>query len=187
MSKKVFALLGVMALLVALLPAAALAAPKLPDYKPVDVGPELRTWEATPQRIQGELTAQEIDALEAEAMAAASSTPYTDCILDAKLWLSLDNYFGQYFFTTFYLVAETSGSELWVQANLSWPAGDPRPTPMVTCEQAAYLLDEFDNNMYPVENRILWYARLSRWYQLAVGGLGICTPWVLLLTKVAVR
>ena len=38
MSKKVFAFLGVMALLVALLPSAALAAPKLPDYRPVDMG-----------------------------------------------------------------------------------------------------------------------------------------------------
>ncbi|MCP4403670.1 MAG: peptidase M6 [bacterium] len=130
------------------------ASPPLPDYRPVDVGPELREWEATPERIEGELTPfsqEELDALEAEAMAAAAGAPYTDCILDAKLWLSLDNYYGQYFFTTFYLVAETGGSELWVQEDLSWPAGDPRPTPVITCEQTAYLLDEFDNNMYPVE------------------------------------
>jgi len=65
--------------------------------------------------------------------------------------MSLDNYNGYYFFDMFYLVAATGGSELWVQADLSWPPGDSRPTPIVTCEQAAYLLSEFDNNMYPVE------------------------------------
>ncbi|MCB9421905.1 MAG: immune inhibitor A [Ardenticatenaceae bacterium] len=132
----------------------AQAAQPLPDYQIYDVGPELREWDATPDRIQGGLAALsqgEIDALEAEALAAVASTPYTECVLDSKLWLSLDNYLGRYFFTTFYLVAETDGSELWVQADLSWPAGDPRPTPVVTCEQAAYLLGEFDNNMYPVE------------------------------------
>jgi len=134
--------------------APATAAPPPPDYKPVDVGPELREWEATPERIEGgqvTITPEQIEALEAEAMAGASATPYTECVLDAKLWLSLDDYAGVYFFDVFYLVAETEGSELWVQADLSWPEGDPREDPMVTCEQAAYLLDEFDNNMYPTE------------------------------------
>jgi hypothetical protein len=147
--------LGIVALLAGLLVAAVpVAAGKPIDYQPVDVGPELREWEATPQRIQGGLAAlnpDEVEAMEAEAMAAAASTPYHDCILDAKVWLSLDNYDGFYFFDTFYLVAQTDGSELWVQADLSWPAGDPRDPPMVTCEQAAYLLGEFDNNMNPVE------------------------------------
>jgi immune inhibitor A len=134
--------------------APALAGPPLPDYKPVDVGPELREWEADQSRIEGGATAispEGIEALEAEAMAAVSSTPYTACVLDTKVWMSLNDYAGAYFFTTFYLVAETPESELWVQANLSWPAGDPRPTPVVTCEQAVYLLGEFDNNIYPVE------------------------------------
>ncbi|MGD8996827.1 MAG: immune inhibitor A [Anaerolineae bacterium] len=156
MKRKIYAVLGIFALLSGLLVAALPvgAAPPPPDYKPMDVGPEIRGWEATPERIEGGFTGftpEEIDALEAEAMDAAEGTPYYDCILDAKLWLSLDNYLGYYFFDTFYLVAETGGSELWVQADLSWPAGDPRDTPMVTCEQAAYLLDEFDNNINPVE------------------------------------
>jgi hypothetical protein len=156
MKRRVFAVLGIFALLSGLLVAALPvgAAPPGPDYKPMDVGPEIRGWEASPERIAGGFTGftpEQIDALEAEAMDAAEGTPYTNCILDAKVWMSLNNYTGYYFFTTFYLVGETAGSELWVQADLSWPAGDPRDTPMVTCEQVAYLLDEFDNNMNPVE------------------------------------
>lgn len=150
------------------------AAQPLPDYKVYDVGPELREWDASPEHIQGgleALSAGEIEALEAEAMAAVASTPYFDCVLDAKLWLALDNYGGGYFFDDFYLVAATDGSELWVQADLSWPVGDPRETPMVTCEQAEYLLGEFDNNMYPVETDFFGmpdlhdgaYALLEAW------------------------
>jgi hypothetical protein len=153
MKTKLIAILGILALLAAIVPTALAETPPI-DYKPVDIGPELRTWEATPERIQGGFTgftAEELDALEAQAMAAASGTPYFDCILDAKVWLSLDNYDGFYFFDTFYQVATTDGSEMWVQADLTYPEGDPRDDPMVTCEQAAYLLGEFDNNMYPVE------------------------------------
>ena len=140
---------------------AAGAAPPGPDYKPVDVGPELRTWDATPARIMGGMapfSPEEIEALEAEA---AASTPYTDCILDTRMWMSLDNYTGFYFFDFFHLVAESDGAELWVQANLSWPDGDPRDPPMVTCEQAAYLVGEFDDNMYPTEIDFLWDARYA--------------------------
>ena len=135
-------------ILVGMLPGTALAAPKLPDYKPVDVGPELRTWEAVRERISAPPSAEQL--AEAE-VAIAQATPYTDCVLDSKMWMSLNDYTGSYFFTTFYLVAESPTAELWVQANLSWPSGDPRPTPVVTCEQAAYLVGEFDNNMYPIE------------------------------------
>lgn len=158
MKRNFWLAVGIVALaMVALLmiaSAPAQAAQPLPDYKVYDVGPELREWEATPARIQGGLTALsagELEALEAAALAAAEATPYTDCILDTKMWLSLDNYDGFYFFDFFHLVAETDGSELWVQDDLSWPDGDPRDAPMVTCEQAEYLLSEFDNNMYPIE------------------------------------
>ena len=156
MKHKFSAMLVIVVLLTGLLVSSvpAAAAPPPPDYRPVDVGPEIREWEATKDRIQGGFTGftpEELDALEAEAMEAAAGTPYYDCVLDAKYWMYLDSYTGFYEFDVFYLVAETAGSELWVQADLSWPAGDPRPTPMVTCEQTAYLLGEFDDNMYPIE------------------------------------
>jgi hypothetical protein len=156
------------------------AAPPPPDYKPVDAGPELREWEATPERIEGGLTtftAAELDALEAEAMAAVAGTPYDQCVLDAKLWLALDDFNGAYFFDTFYLVSETTGSELWVQVDLSWPEGDPRNDPMVTCEQADYLLGEFDSNMYPTETSFFGtpdfhdgtYSLLEAWGYVPAG------------------
>jgi hypothetical protein len=140
--------LVVVMLAVAIVPMTVLAATGLPDYKPVDVGPELREWESTADRVQ----APTVDLLtEVEAAEAAANTPYTECILDTKVWMSLNDFTGQYFFTTFHLVAQSEGAELWVQANLAYPAGDPRPTPEIACQQAAYLVSEFDNNMYPVE------------------------------------
>jgi immune inhibitor A len=150
MKHKVVAVLSVVALLTGLLVAALPvgASPPPPDYRPVDVGPEIRGWEATPDRIAPMPEGLEEAEAAAEAAAAASTT---DCILDAKTWMSADFYSGYYFFDVFYLMAVGTQSELWVQADLSWPAGDPRPTPVVTCEQAAYLVGEFDNNIYPIE------------------------------------
>lgn len=145
--KKVFITFGILVLLAVLLPTTALASPKFPDYNIIDVGPELRGWESTNARIVGSPDDVDIEA----AMEEAEGTPYFDCIIDAGVWMSLDNTTGFYFFDAFYLVAETDSAELWVQADLSYPAGDPREQPMVTCEQAQYLLGEFDNNMYPTE------------------------------------
>ena len=127
--------------------APAMAGPPPPDYKPVDVGPEIREWEATMDRLAG-MPDSEAGEEFYSADAAADYPCYTGV---TKTWLSLDNYYGNYFFTDFHLIAESDGGEIWVQADLSYPAGDPRGTPVVTCEQAEYLLGEFDNNMYPTE------------------------------------
>ena len=150
MKTKLIAVIGILALLVAMLPTAAFASKGGIDYKPVDVGPELRTWEPTQDRIAAP-PAINFDEEETAAMEAVSGTPYQDCAIDVKLWLSLDDYYGQYFFDYFYLVAESDGAEVWIQIDLSFPADDPRPTPEITCEQAAYLVSEFDNNIYPTE------------------------------------
>ena len=162
---------------------AAGAAPPGPDLKPVDIGPILRDWEPTQERIQGELktfSAEELDEMEAEAMAEVAGTPYQTCVLDAKVWMSLDAYLGFYFFDTFYLVAESDGAELWIQQDLSFPVGDPRLTPEITCEQAAYLVSEFDNNMYPTETEFFGmpdfhdgtYSLLEAWGYFPPGYFG---------------
>jgi hypothetical protein len=118
------------------------------DYRPMDIGPELRTWEATPGRI-APMPAGLLD--EAEAAAAAAAAGTTSCILDTKIWMFLDSYLGVYFFDVFYLMADGSGAQIWVQADLKWPEGDPRDVPVITCDQAAYMLAEFENNIYPTE------------------------------------
>ncbi len=150
MNRKVFAFIGILALALAMIPAATTFAAQGIDYKPVDVGPELREWEPTQDRISTQPTLN-LAEVSASAMAAVTSTPYQDCATDAKMWLALDDYNGSYFFDTFYKVAESAGAEVWIQADLSFPAGDPRTTPVITCEQANYLVGEFDNNIYPTE------------------------------------
>lgn len=175
MRKRSFNIFMMVALLAGLLGSATLAgaAPPPPDYTPFDIGPEIRDWEATPARIIG--SPDDVD-LEA-AMAEAAGTPYYDCIIDAGVWMSLDSTTGYYFFDAFFLVAETEGAELWVQEDINYPLGDPRDPPMVTCEQAAYLLDEFDNNMYPTETAFFGtpdlhdgsYSLLEAWGYFAPG------------------
>ncbi len=152
---KRYTMIGLLALLLGVI-AGVLPAGAAPgvDYRPVDIGPEIREWEATQARLQGTPVLQES---EAEANSDIV-TGLEECILDEKDWLSLDSYQGLYFFTTFYLVAIGTDSELWVQADPSWPDGDPRTTPEITCEQASYLVAEFDNNMLPKENEFFGIA-----------------------------
>jgi hypothetical protein len=78
MKTRLFSLIGIFVLLIGVLPGSANAAPPPPDYRPVDVGPEVRGWEATPERLAPMPTGlQEAEAI-ADAVAAASAT---DCIL----------------------------------------------------------------------------------------------------------
>ncbi len=152
---KRYSVIGILALLLGLI-AGVLpvgAAPGI-DYRPVDIGPEIREWEPTQARLEGSPAAAED---EAEAF-ASTATSVDECILDEKDWLSLDSIDGVYFFTTFYLVAVGTDSELWVQADTSWPDGDTRATPEITCEQASYMVAEFDNNMLPKESNFFGVA-----------------------------
>jgi hypothetical protein len=121
------------------------ASPPPPDYKPVDVGPEIRSWDATEDRISSSSTAY--DGEEFFSSDAADEYPCYSGI--SKTWMSLDDYAGFYFFTDYHLIASSDGAELWVQDDLSFP--DSRPTPVVTCDQAEYLVAEFDSNIYTTE------------------------------------
>lgn len=129
--------------------APALAAPKPIDYVPYDAGPEIRGWEATADRIapanEGDLAG------EAAAAQAAISASATDCITDSKIFLILNDYQGKYQATYFNLMGDSPNSQVWVQVSLGWPAGDPRPKPVITCDQVAYMMGQFNDNMYPKE------------------------------------
>ena len=137
----------VIVLVISMVPTAS-AAPKPIDYMPVDIGPEIRGWDATQERLSN--TPADADA-EAAVEAVTSSTPISSCTLDTKTWMRLNSVTGSYGFTNYYLVAEGPLAQIWVQSSLAWPAGDPRPTPEITCEQAQYMLGQFENNMYPKE------------------------------------
>lgn len=125
----------------------AQASPPPPDYRPAEIDPAIRAWEPTPDHI-ADISPAQLAELEAQGAVAAASL---SCVKDSKIFLSLDNYYGYYFPTNYYLLAEDSSAQIWVQIDTSWPAGDSRTTPVVTCEQAEYLLSEFSSNIYPAE------------------------------------
>jgi hypothetical protein len=68
---------------------------------------------------------------------------------DSVIGLSLNNVAGAYFGTFFTVRAIGEHIEVWVQSNPNFPAGDPRNPVNVTDAQIDYLVDEFDNNIYP--------------------------------------
>jgi hypothetical protein len=94
----------------------------------------------------------------------------TSTVGDTKLWLSLDDYNGFYFFTEFELRAESANTEIWVQTlpDRLYPEGHPCNDPAyidedgfynypeITQAQIDYLLLEFDNNIYPTDT--LYYG-----------------------------
>ncbi|TXT56255.1 MAG: Immune inhibitor A peptidase M6 [Promethearchaeota archaeon] len=107
----------------------------LPDYEPIEVGPELRSKDLP---IKGGVP-------ESRLKTSASE------VGDIKTWMTLDDNMGYYVFTPYMLRAASDNCEVWVQLDLSFPEGDPRETPIVTDEQCEYLLGEFDNNIYEAD------------------------------------
>lgn len=149
MKRKLFSMAVILLFLLGMMPVSFVSAGQPVDPRPVDVGPKIRGWEATPERIA---PISETELAEAQALAdAAANASSTDCITGSKIFLILNDYLGRYQATYFNLMGDTPGSQVWVQANLAWPAGDPRPKPVITCEQVAYIQGQFDNNIYPIE------------------------------------
>ena len=72
-----------------------------------------------------------------------------------KVWVILDDVFGTYRLAVFTLRAAGGHGEVWVQNNLNFPTGDCRNNfadrIQVTDAQVNYLLDEFNNNIWPKE------------------------------------
>ena len=149
MKAKLFSILVVLALLAGQAPLAAMAAPQPIDYSPVDIGPEIRSWDATAERIDSSDQVQLADEMAAAQAAAEASS--TDCITDTKYFMVLNDYLGKYQVAAFNLMGEGPLSQIWVQANLAFPTGDPRTAPEITCEQVQYMVGEFEGNMYPKE------------------------------------
>ncbi len=72
---------------------------------------------------------------------------------DQAYWLILDDYYGVYRLSVFTLRMVGPNTEIWVQNNLKWPTGDPRvPNPPIILDtELAYLMDQFENNIYPTD------------------------------------
>jgi hypothetical protein len=124
----------------------------LPDYQPMRMGPEFR---ASNLPIYGEMPSSIKTSGGLHASPAAGE--YYE-VGDFQWWLSLDNYYGYYFWTEFELRAMNDLAEIWVQTNLSYgwdifggTFPDPRDDPVVTDEQLEYLLDEFTDTIYPID------------------------------------
>lgn len=74
---------------------------------------------------------------------------------DQKVFLALDDANGRYFFAPFTLKAIGEHIEIWVQNDLSFPAGDCRNDGVrnvVTQDQLDSFVHEFDTNIYPKES-----------------------------------
>src|SRR4030042_5718515 len=131
-------------LLIAMVPMAtsvAAATPKMPaGLIAVDVDPYYKglDQEAASAKIVGD-TAMATAALEA---AKASSSGSANGVGDVE-WLYADGW------RQFTLKAIGGNAEIWLANNLSYPAGDPRPMPVVTDEQIAYMFGEFNSTIYP--------------------------------------
>jgi immune inhibitor A len=147
--KSKFLTLFTILVIVGLLPGAVLAAPKPIDYSPMDAGPRIREMPATAEMLVP-VSEPGLAAEQAAAQQAVNASA-TDCISATKIFMILNDYLGRYQATYFNLMGDSPTSQVWVQANLAWPAGDSRVTPVITCQQVAYLMGQFDNNMYPKE------------------------------------
>jgi immune inhibitor A len=80
---------------------------------------------------------------------------------DQLYGLVLNDYLGGYQLATYTVRAIGQHIEVWVQDNLDFPAGDPRNPVTVTDDQIAYLVDQFDNNIYPKESEF-WRMPATR-------------------------
>lgn len=74
---------------------------------------------------------------------------------DRKFWFALDDARGEIYLKRFQLRAKGPNVEVWVTPDLSFPSGDCRNDERITVtrRQLRYLVDQFDNNIYPRESR----------------------------------
>jgi hypothetical protein len=106
---------------------------------PIDIGPELRTKELP---IKGSFSQNKM----IPELKTAQSEYYS--VGDTLDWLILDDTTGETFFDTFELRAIGLDAEIWVQLDMSFPDG--REVPVVTDEQATYMLEEFEVDIAPI-------------------------------------
>ncbi|MBQ1051233.1 immune inhibitor A [Micromonospora sp. C51] len=87
---------------------------------------------------------------QARSTAAAAETPPVGTV---RQWLALDDYLGEIYLKDYTLRGVGDNIEVWVANDTEFPEGDCRRqipnSTVVTDEQVAGLVNEFDTNMYP--------------------------------------
>jgi immune inhibitor A len=132
-------------LLIALVPAAtnvAAAQPKIPaGLIAVDMDPYYKGLDQ--QAASAKIMSDTVEAAATLDAAKASWSGSADGVVGDVEWLYAD------YWQEFTLKAIGDNCEIWLANDLSYPAGDPRPTPVVTDAQIEYMFEEFNSNMYP--------------------------------------
>ncbi len=113
------------------IPAGLIAVDMDPYYKELD-------QEAASAKIMGDTAMAAVSLEAAKASLSGSAVGVGDVE-----WLYADGW------QEFTLKAIDGNAEIWLANDLSYPAGDPRPTPVVTDAQIDYMLAEFNNTIYP--------------------------------------
>jgi hypothetical protein len=132
----------------------AQAAKRVPKVKVRNVGPDYNQGKALPRR--GSVKPAKAPKKKAKALARASAAGETPPVGTVKSWLALDDAQDSIYFKQYTLRAVGEHIEVWVANDLSFQAGDCRngERTTVTTEQAQYLADQFDENMYPKESEV---------------------------------
>jgi len=147
MKRNFFALGGIVVLLLSLLMVSTLvsATPPGPNYMPVDVGPRLRGM--APSDVALHLNG--FDGSYTGGATSSSTVPECYGLGDIVPGLWYDDMSGGLYFSPYVVRAIGKHIEVWVMQDLNFPTNDPRNPVVVTDEQIAYLVDQFDNNIYP--------------------------------------
>lgn len=116
----------------------------LPDYDPMLLGEDFRNTD-----LKVNLASIPEDFNAKGKGKGSGGDDLTPEIIAEKYWFSYDQGWVDYDLYYLWNVGNGTDAQIWIQADMSWPEGDPRPTPVITPSQVAYLLAEFENNIIP--------------------------------------
>ena len=165
MKRKILPVFAILILLIALLPAATVGADRpIRDASPKHDSPDYNNGETLP--------------LDRADIRNANPPLGPGKVGDTKTWLALDDYRGVINLKNYTLRAVGTHVEVWVATNLNFPnpamlnplTSDPADfftyndcrndgvRNVITNDQVTYLIEQFDNNMYPIESD--WWSTL---------------------------
>jgi len=119
---------------------APVKAAQIPESEPMHIAPE--------EKVDFTLPSTE---LLTETYEVGHNSYYN--VGDIVPWILRDAWLDRYYLANYQLRAIGTTAEIWVAIGsaLGWKAGDPRPTPTILDDQVAYMLQEFENNIYPTD------------------------------------